>query len=226
MVNETSFANIRKAHRYVVAYQKRMLDALSQVDAGLTDLGFTFRKWGCIHHSVPCRPGTRPFGNYWTWDFVPFHAAVFEWGYFTDDEKQAGNVFVFVEHVADTAFETHMESDRGEPDPLKFADGEGETLFRAHWVKLLQRASDEEWRKSWTNFVKDGFGAESVGEPWPLTPVESHAGKQNDRMLVGGFAVRAEDVATPEAFRTNFIERLRTQVGALLPSEITPKAPA
>ena len=138
------FSTIRKAYRYVTAYQRRLLDGLAKVHESL-DPRFSFHGWDSIYHNRPCGRGSQPFDGKWAWDFVPLYDSVFEWRLWTDEPNRAGNVFVFVEHVADSVFEEAYLAKRGEKDPLELGE-ESDSVLRGYWVKLYSQIRDELWR--------------------------------------------------------------------------------
>ncbi len=111
---EDVLATVRRAYRYVVAYERRVLDAIARVDDVLRDRGFEPEKYAYpIHTEAPTK---RQVLTNWAWNAVPNYARRFKWLF--GEENAAGSCWVLVDHVADTAFEKRRITRPGEPQPL------------------------------------------------------------------------------------------------------------
>lgn len=105
---------IRQAYRYIVAYERRVLDAIGSVDEALLGRGFEREKSEPLYTSWPRR--SKVLDPHWAWDEVPNYARRFPWRF--GEPNTAGVRWVFVDHVADTAFEARQIWSKQEPDPL------------------------------------------------------------------------------------------------------------
>lgn len=140
--------NVRRATRLLAAYNRRLISILSLVNQALEStpkLGICFVRWDPIHHKAIGQQRTAIFGR-WGWDYVPLSYSWFQWS--TDGEdrpKQAGAVFVAVQHDID-AYQKPV--DGTEPDPTTFGPEEAQVSRLRVWITaLVSGSSGDTWSR-------------------------------------------------------------------------------
>ena len=206
---------VRQAHRYVVAYQRRILDAVAALhdQIGPDGLGFQPDGWEPLHYGYPAKGVFAP--KRWAWDFVPMYAARFYWLHQGRKENAAGTTAFMVDHVVDTAFEPVAAKKRQqEPDPLEdlAPSDRSESVLRARWVHLGAPVPANLWQLSWDALVAQSFQC-PLAEIWPMEPTDAPRSRARDGMTAGGHVVSVGDLDQParfgEAFTTPVVAALR-----------------
>lgn len=136
---------IRQAYRYIVAYERRVIDAIAAVDTELRSR--QFERYGrsvSLHTEWPSRSKAL---EKWAWDNVPNYARRFQWT--SGKPNAAGNRWVVLDHIADTSFENRrLDVPKGRP-----------TLFET-WSR---------WRRAGASFVGSRCRSRGPSRPRPTT---------------------------------------------------------
>lgn len=205
---------VRDAYRYVVAYQRRVLDGISAVDEVLAAHGFERNtrgdryKWVPLYTAFPSRDWAP---DKWAWDHVPSFACRYVWNY--GEANTAGSRHVLVDHIADTAFETLLLSPRrtrDEPDPLAdLAPSESsKSVLRGFILDLSGPLPDSVWNRYWRDLMTVQLGI-------PYTDVVAlRPGAEPKRFEAAPLTVTTwwtdlEAVDGPESFEAQFVAPLR-----------------
>lgn len=136
-MNDTVMADVRRAHRLVTAYNRRLLDAVGRLTDALRD---DFPQLQHVRSKSYRFSGLRekhdPTKGKWAWDFQPLAFADLTWESATRPE--AGTMFLSIRHTSDTGLPDRTGG--REPDPLRFEDAsESSTLLQP--VLLLPHGS-------------------------------------------------------------------------------------
>jgi len=211
MMNAT-LATVRTAYRYVVAYERRVLDGAAAIREAIVELDYQFEGWSPLRRAFPSRnnfPADR-----WAWDNIPMYAVRFRWNRGGRKENQGGNSWFFLDHVADTAFEEPRRS--GEPDPLTTLRdaSESTSVFRARWLKFHEPVSEAHWALSWDDLVGREFGCPTA-EVWPLEVTTQPSERRNAALTAGGHVVAIDDLESPEHFNARLVEPVVAALRAL-----------
>ena len=159
----SELAEVRRAYRSIVAYERRVLEAVGRVDDLVREAGFERRALGRGGPAERGSPGREWPGTKWAWDHVPLFAARFQW--LAGGENAAGSRYVVVDHVADTAYERKRLEERTltEPDMLEdleaVAEEASRSVLRWNVVKLGAPVPANVWRSSWNDVFAKTFGA-------------------------------------------------------------------
>ncbi len=214
MIDHTFFKNIRDAHRYSIAYQKRILTAMGLINSKLEEIDFIFDYWYPKYNKMTCQGTTEPWWR-WIWDFFPLSHVSFRWKR-VEKDNSPGSTYVFIDHIVDTKRELCKE---GEPDPLQFDEVDSQTVMRAHWVAITETGkpfSEDKWKMSWENLLTDFLGIDELKEIWPKSTSTILPQKKNkDGVIIGFFSVLLDDLATPDDFDNKFIKQLINQINIL-----------
>jgi hypothetical protein len=147
---------VRVAHRFVAAYEARVMQAFGVVADQLADDGFAVFGWKSLYNGMPPLSRHGEWMRRWFWDYLPLHAVQGWWT--RGDERAPGVVHVLVEHVIDSAFEKwRHEKRQGVPDPLEFEKlGVADTYWRARWLRNNsdQMISKELWDLWWPDIFE------------------------------------------------------------------------
>lgn len=219
MSEDDHLATVRQAYRYVVAYERRVLDALTVVHEEVERLGFAFGHWEPMATAFPKR--NRFKGNDWAWNHVPLSNAQFEWAHGGRSGNAAGNVWLLVDHVADTGFENacrrvEREPNPREPNPLVdlAASDSCDSLFRAHWIRFDAAVAEKLWNKSWQNLLEGHF-ERRIDELWPIEPGITPTTVVHDNVATGGVAISIGAIDGPQGFRACFLDPVLTVLSEL-----------
>ena len=206
-MNPDVLSTVRQAYRYVVAYERRLLDAMIRVDKAVgNECGYQFQKRS---PTLTSAPKSRLNADDWAWDNHTLFATQFLWAR-GEFENVAGSSWLLIDHVADTAFEERLE--RGEPDPLMLkAATESETVLRVWWLKLHKPVPASLWSKAWSDLAKAHFGA----DPRPKRAGEDVPDRTHDGVTVGGFALAVQELNAPEALERVLVQPVLTRLNAL-----------
>lgn len=201
-------ATIRRAYRYVVAYERRILDAFASIDEVVRDAGFvrnTPHRWHPVHRAFPSRdwPTER-----WAWDNVPLYAARFTW--LAGEPNTAGTRYVLVDHVADTSFEEKRLEDRTEPDPL---DGllpaeAARSILRWGVVELARPVAPAFWRLGWGELLSKHL-AVPVTQVFPTAPTAEPLRRERDGLRLTSWCLDLATVEEATTLDTGFLAPLR-----------------
>lgn len=204
-------ATIRRAYRYVVAYERRMLDAFARIDEAVRDAGFvrdTPYRWRPMYRSFPSRdwPADR-----WAWDHVPLYAARLVW--IAGEKNTAGSRYVLVDHVADTAFEAKRLQDRSEPEPLDglAAPEDARTILRWHVVELAAPVPDALWNMDWHGLLAKHFGV-PVSALLPVNETPEPVRRDQGAVRLTSWCLDLATVDDPAALGARFVEPLRAAI--------------
>lgn len=145
---------IRRAYRYVVAYERRVLDSISAVDQALLERGFDGeRKREPLYTSFPSR---RHSLEHWAWDNVPTYACRYSWC--SGQPNTEGNRWVLVDHVADSAFEAEIVASGSSPDPLAGIDAPSQSILRWAIVSFADALPSGLYNRTWRDLLTRHFG--------------------------------------------------------------------
>lgn len=202
---------IRRAYRYVVAYERRVIDSIALVDEALR--GRAFERYGksrSLHTEWPSRSKVL---DKWAWDNVPNYARRFEWR--RGEENTAGSCFVIVDHVADTSFENRVLDGRGgEPDPLEDLEPAAASRSILRWIAvsfagpLPTKLYNEKWGILLAQHFGTGTSPLRISEPVP----EPHRREAAPLTLVT-HCIDLAELTNADALRARFIEPLLTSIG-------------
>ena len=149
---------IRRAYRYVVAYERRILDAVDVVDEALRKYDFeqhTPYRWLPIYNSFPSRKFAP---ESWAWDNFPNYAMRYRW--ISGEPNALGSRWVLLDHIADTAYERRRHDHRDEPDPLvDLGDpAESTSVVRWHLVTFTEPLPKRTYDLSWNDLLATSLG--------------------------------------------------------------------
>lgn len=221
-INDLS--TIRQAHRYVVAYQRRLLDALSSFNNQILDIGFRFDEWSSIHFDrPPSKTNAGIFTNWWAFDFTMLYSVEFYWD--KGEENKPGFVTFWLQHLVDTGLEKIIEAADDEPDPLSFEDAtKSDSILRCCWIAITGKKSpfgDEEWdNKEYGDLLSEHFKKDilatfhQIYKPHPLDEFEKKG------VVFGQLAVSLEELPNPEAFNELFCNVIVERMKELSPPEM------
>lgn len=200
-------ATIRRAYRYVVAYERRILDALTRVDEAVSGLGFVRRtphRWWPLYTSFPSRDWP---AKSWAWDHVPCYAARFQWT--NGDDNAAGTRYLLVDHIADTAFEAKRLADKSEPEPLQGlpAAEDSRTILRWLVLELAAPVPPALWKLQWNDFFARNFGV-TASSLLPATETATPARREANGVTLIAWCTDLATVDGPDAFGARCIEPL------------------
>lgn len=220
MSDTAILSEVRTAYRYVVAYERRVLDALSAFDEEVRDIGYTFLRWSPLHTTFPSRVRFAPNG--WAWDNVPFCAARYRWALAGTDENEAGSSWLFVEHVADTAFEEHSAPKRTEPDPLEHlvAAAESDSVLHAWWMSIERPFAKRLWTMSWEKLIAAHFGR-TLRDMCPRKPLKRLTHEEKGGAIFGSYGVSLGELSGPEDFSEKFVKPVAGALRSLRGSELS-----
>lgn len=222
MTENHQLATIRQAYRYVAAYERRVLDSLAELDRHLSPLGFEFKEWGSLKRPFPKRGQFSP--RKWAWDNLVFYNVRLQWTHGGRYGNEAGNIYLFVDHVADTGFELHTASKGTEPDPLQHLppSTECKSLLRTRWIKFDEAIDDKLWKKSWDKLFETHFGEVMSDFGLPSHGAAPQRLKEGE-MRAGGFSMSIDNIRGPDDFGTLFVEPIVNELTRLLGDEVANK---
>lgn len=142
-------ATIRRAYRYVTAYERRVLDAFEHVDAVAKGAGYSRNmpyRWQPLGRNLPSRDWAPEHSS---WDFIPLYAARFQW--LRGEPNKPGSRFLCVDHIADTAFEEWQRQHAGAPEPLEGLGAPESSRSVLRWLVVAVDASLPAglWNEQW-----------------------------------------------------------------------------
>ncbi|MDO5612783.1 MAG: hypothetical protein Q4G14_06005 [Paracoccus sp. (in: a-proteobacteria)] len=119
---ETLLTDVRQAWRIVVAYQKRVLFLLQEIEAGFPELAAS--SWEPGLYARPPRGQTQPWKK-WAWDGLSYFATI-NWFTLPDTRKwdafPPGNWFIVTRIIADDGYHAAYKNKAGSiygPDPAQ-----------------------------------------------------------------------------------------------------------
>ncbi len=212
--SSTFSRSIREAHRFVVAYQRRILDAIALINRRLEELDFKFGFWQPKYTANIGKSDNRNFVKKWALNYLPLSFVECRWSRSendSDQENEPGVIYLIIDHIVDTGFEKYEES-HVEPDPLKFEDvGISATILRARWITIAFDGTpftEEQFEWEWEDCIADRF-EKGVDEIWPKFKQTTPPKEITDQgVTVGSMAVGIDDLSTPEEFESKFINPL------------------
>ena len=194
-------ADVRRAHRLVVAYNRRLLDLLRLTADALQDdhPELTHLGWSS-YPFTKLQPKHDPTAGKWAWDFTPLAFADVYWG--TAAKPQAGAILVGVRHTLDTGL---VKDGKREPDPVSMEPTETTST-----VLLPAFIAIREHRSEWTDWdVLFGEAEEGTRyQGWGDGKVHQWRA-DGGRLAYGGLELEVAELATVEAVRERLIEPLR-----------------
>jgi len=206
--------NIRNAHRYVVAYQRRLLDGIQLLNQRV-DKTFIFYWWTPLFNAPPPQRGTDINGTKWAWDFIPLSFVRFQWKK-GDATKGNGATYILIEHIIDTEL-AKLFAVGGEPDPIESnlqQTNESSSLLAARVVRFDNPVSSDDWSKEWGEAIfelynKDSDDVKSREELWPRfnEPIDPQQFERNG-ITLKYFAVSIANLPDRKCFETKFITPL------------------
>jgi hypothetical protein len=146
---------IRRAYRYIVAYERRMLDTVRMVDEVVLAAGLERRvpyRWDTLYREFPSRTFAP---DRWAWDGIPNYACRYQW--LAGTANTAGNRWVLLDHVADTTFEADRLASDKELDPLMPRRSDARSVIR--WIHLVFAApiDNKVYSTPWTQTLATHF---------------------------------------------------------------------
>ena len=204
-------ATIRRAYRYVVAYERRILDAMAAIDDTVQRAGFERSKphrWAPIYQAFPSRDWAP---DHWAWDHVPIYACRFEW--LIGDKNTAGNRFVLVDHIADTAYERKRIKHRSEPEPLDGLDASEDSRSILRWMvaELGAPLPGQLWNLGWNDLLQKQLKApleEILLDRQPQGPVRRIV----EPLTMTAWCVELSTLSDPDALSRLFVAPLRATI--------------
>lgn len=198
---------IRRAYRYVVAYERRVLDAITRIDDAVTDAGFERNlphRWWPLYRAFPSRDWA---AARWAWDHVPCYAFRYQWN--AGNENAAGTRWVLVDHIADTAFEEKRLSDDVEPEPL---DGlppvEGsKTVLRWLVIELAAPLPAALYKLQWTQLLPKHLGVPAL-ELLPRVATPMPIRREVSPLTLTTFCVDLASIDGADALAASFTQPL------------------
>lgn len=149
-----TLADVRRASRLLVAYQRRMNEVFYRVHLALQARGLEHRWWGSDRHRTPARSHVLQFApGKWAWDMFPGLSLAAEW---STGGPAVRRVYLALD--TDTGFEKPASG--GEPDPTCFslAPDDARTRLRAGlytadradppWVQIRVHALEHRWHRA------------------------------------------------------------------------------
>ena len=154
-MSDEMFVALRKAHRFVVAYNRRLLNAAQKLNNIMVESGFNDGSFKPIF--TASAPGPKSWKGRWAWDSSPLLAPRFSW--IKGPTNKPGHKVVFVEHIADTGLSSY--SGNTEPDPLNLKPPEeANSIWIVRWLHMTARAvpfPDDLWRQYWHDIIPKHF---------------------------------------------------------------------
>ena len=209
MKKTNDLSAIRQAHRYVVAYQERLLDALSALNNQLLDIGFSFDEWNSIHFDrPPSKTNAGIFTNWWAFDFLMLYSVEFYWD--KGEENKPGYVTFWLQHLADTGLEKVIEEANDEPDPLSFENASSsESLLRCCWIAITGKQSPistKEWEnKEYEEMLRCHFDRDYLADFYKIYEPGSIEEFEKDGITFGEVAVSLEELPNRRDFSKNWL---------------------
>jgi len=194
----SDLATIRRAYRYVVAYERRVLDTITQIDESVREGGFERVKphgWSPLYRAFPSKSWS---ADSWAWDNVPNYICRYSWE--RGEQNTVGAIRVLVDHVADSAFEAKILSRVGLPelDPLTEL-GEPEksrSLLRCLVVETVAPLPAATWKLYWHQIFAAEFSVPALNVLQPPTAI-AHRESAGLRLTVSTVDLESfEDGAT------------------------------
>ncbi|HBQ12816.1 MAG: hypothetical protein RLP09_26385 [Sandaracinaceae bacterium] len=150
---------IRRAYRYIAAYERRVLDAIDVLDEAVRELGFERNRpyrWMPLYSAFPSRSYAP---ESWVWDGLPNYAMRYQWR--EGEPNTPGSRWVLADHVADTSFESRRTTESGEPSPLDdLAPAESSrSVLRWHMIRFEGSIPDKVYNASWDKLMETQLGS-------------------------------------------------------------------
>jgi len=216
---------VRQSHRYVAAYQRRLLDAISNFNNRLINIGFKFEEWGSLHFDRPPKKSNPAIlTNYWAYDFIHLYSVGFYWT--KGEENKKNFVYFGLEHLADSGLENALDfSNEEEPDPLKFKDAaEADSILRCFWLLIATENSpfsNTVWNNTeYEDLIKMHFNKDIMNDfsklYEPLLPFKE---EHKDGVLFGQMAISIENIPTMESFENDFCNIIIDRLSELSPPD-------
>jgi hypothetical protein len=140
-----ALADVRRAYRLILAYQRRLCDLLQTVDEALVKTGLDFQRWQPSDPDWKLPKSKKPFfrPEDWVWAFMQDYRLYCEW---QDASPKKGVIrHVGIDAIADSGFNADCD---GEPDPGTFEPAEkcATELRIGLWAA---RTKDPDWDAAW-----------------------------------------------------------------------------
>lgn len=194
---------IRRGYRYVVAYQRRLLDCVAALNEQIGAMGYEQDGWKPLYYGSPSTK--KLAAAHWAWDFSPLYATRFFWTLKGRKANESGASCFILDHVVDTAFETRSQKG-GQPDPLEDLTPveASDSVLRARWFHIMSPLPAAIWELEWDSLVPKFFAC-PIDEVWPLLPTERPSSRTKDGIVAGGHVVALSTLADPGDFDRTFV---------------------
>ena len=163
---DNALTDVRKAYRLLWCYQKRVFDMVKLFVEEFDDM--TFYNWRTLHAGHPCRTGTNPMGDRWTWDMLPMVRAsyLFLPGGSDHNATLPGQWMLEVFINSDGGF---SEAEDGyEPDPANFEAAEKSTSTVSLFAWYCRGETSKNWLGGvWKTLDWPGADGEKVDHADP-----------------------------------------------------------
>jgi hypothetical protein len=203
-------ANIRRAYRYVVAYERRVLDTIDVFDEALRARSFE----RASPHRTPLHtsfPKKDYAPEHWTWDNVPNYACRYQWR--SGEANTAGSCWVLLDHVADTSFEQRRLTVPGEPDPLDSLEPVEATrsILRALVVSFAAPLDPKVYAAWWGTLLTRHFRL-SMAELLVSEPTAQPERIDAPPLTLVRHCVDLAELTDPESLRLRFLDPLLSAI--------------
>lgn len=209
-------ATIRRAYRYIAAYERRVLDAVDAVDEELRELGFERKKphrWSPLYNSFPSRTYAP---EHWVWDNLPNYAMRYQW--ISGAPNAVGSRWTLLDHVADTAFELRRIAEPGEPNPLEDLAPveESRSVLRWQTIEFEDSLPEKTYNLSWNKLLETQLG-NSISDRRVTTPTASPVVTRTAPLKHAVHCVDIASLTDPDSLRKLFVAPL---LGMLVPTSV------
>ncbi len=206
----SELATIRRAYRYIVAYERRVLDAISQIDEVARDADFERnqpQRWWPLYRNATSRDWAPDKS---AWNSIPVYACRYRW--MSGEHNVIGTRYLLLDHVADTDFEQQMLTTPNlELEPLDglAAPEKSRSILRWFLIELTGPLTTQQWKDYWPDIL-----AKQVSQPAvdlllkaPTDSPRSYTGKS---LRFTSACVDLETLDSPDSLKTLVLDPLRT----------------
>ena len=205
--------NLREAHKYLLIYISRLREGLRYLDSRLNQIGFEFLEWYPLHNDFPHINRKQVFRNKFIYDHFPLDNAEFKWciAGFNGGDNEAGAMYLWVQHIIDTAYESLIKEYSTEIKPEMLSTFDSNTILRAKWFIMCKEAKPfnaDLWEEDFETLIEDIFEKDAE-EIWcneqKTSPPKSVSNKD---IVAGAMTVSVDDLKTPNDFENKFVKPL------------------
>ena len=199
---------VRRAYRYVAAYQQRIVDLVRSVETVLNGEGM--KRWPKAQfcaggHRASELPRHVAEGN--AWAYLPLSSFELTWG--TDRSDVSGSRWCVFEHAAD--YQLEQGGSRLAADPLPGSPETGVSLVRLVVVRVGEPFGGA-WNLDWKPCLEEHFGRGS--EAWPELEKPDVDVRRNGTIVVGT-AINLADLRTPADTELKVLQPLRKMLESI-----------